>query len=79
MRRNESEEAFYKRLEQYFLDNEGGLSMKKINSKKSFQNQDIVFMFPYFVWLILFVLAPIFLLIYQSLLSIDGALRLKIF
>src|SRR5699024_12653456 len=47
--------------------------MKKINSKKSFQNQDIVFMFPYFVWLILFLLAPIVLLIYQSLLSIDGA------
>lgn len=47
--------------------------MKKINSKASFQNQDVSLMIPYFIWLILFVLAPIFLLIYQSLLNIDGA------
>lgn len=47
--------------------------MRKNNSEVSVQKQDTLLMFPYVMWLVLFVLAPIFLLIYQSLLNVDGA------
>ncbi len=36
-----------------------------------------VLMFPYILWIILFVFAPIVLLLYQSLLNIDGQLTLE--
>lgn len=47
--------------------------MRKNNSEVSVQKQDTLLMFPYVMWLVLFVLAPIFLLVYQSLLNVDGA------
>lgn len=47
--------------------------MRKNNSEVSVQKQDTLLMFPYVMWLVLFVLAPIFLLVYQSLLHVDGA------
>jgi len=46
--------------------------MRKNNSEVSVQKQDTLLMFPYVMWLVLFVLAPIFLLVYQSLLNVDG-------
>src|SRR5699024_6407087 len=51
----------------------GGVNMRKNNSQTFSRNPDTLLMFPYVLWLVLFVLAPIFLLIYQSLLNIDGA------
>ncbi|SHE84991.1 spermidine/putrescine transport system permease protein [Atopostipes suicloacalis DSM 15692] len=47
--------------------------MRKNNSEVSVQKQDTLLMFPYVMWIVLFVLAPIFLLVYQSLLNVDGA------
>lgn len=47
--------------------------MREKKVRSSFHKQDTVLLFPYFIWLILFVLAPIFLLVYQSLLNIEGA------
>src|SRR5699024_10179594 len=50
----------------------GGLKMKNALSIKQLKKEDSILMFPYLLWLLLFVVAPLFLLIYQSLLTLDG-------
>lgn len=47
--------------------------MQKNRSEMSDQKSDTFLMVPYILWVILFVLAPLLLLIYQSLLNVDGA------
>ena len=47
--------------------------MQKNRLEMSAQKSDRILMFPYVLWMALFVLAPLLLLIYQSLLNIDGA------
>lgn len=47
--------------------------MRKKQSKMSTQTFDKILMLPYILWIILFVLAPLLLLMYQSLLNVDGA------
>ncbi len=50
--------------------------MKKQQSK--FANRsDLILVFPYFIWLALFVLAPLGLLFYQSLQNMDGQFTLE--
>lgn len=46
--------------------------MKNALSIKQLKKEDSILMFPYLLWLLLFVVAPLFLLIYQSLLNLDG-------
>lgn len=46
--------------------------MKENRFKKWLDQSDIILSLPYFVWLSLFVLAPLALLAYQSVQSIDG-------
>lgn len=46
--------------------------MKREQLKKYFTQSDLILSIPYFLWLTFFVLAPLFLLAYQSVQSIDG-------
>lgn len=47
--------------------------MRSRRSKEIFDSSDFILSIPYFIWLAIFVLAPLVLLAYQSLQNIDGS------
>lgn len=51
--------------------------MKKFKIKDVQGNSDSILMMPYMIWILLFVIAPLLLLVYQSLLNVDGQLTIQ--
>ena len=51
--------------------------MRNPLSIKQLKKPNTVLMFPYLIWILLFVVAPLALLIYQSLLNLNGDFTLE--
>ncbi len=79
MRLNETEEEFDARIEEYveIEEQEAGLinAIEEEEMKKTTSN--LFFIVPYFLWIVLFVLAPVAMIIWNSSLILEGVIHLR--